>query len=126
MANDAFQPWVTYFGVPDQQGWSNGLIQPPEGWIDTADTVRVGIEVRTLCVTHCTLHIETIVDPLQDDSSWSTICAITQAGNTKVLAEATSGASPMLYRWLRWRVEEEGGVAPEPWTVCFRAEVVAK
>jgi len=121
MANNVFQPWMTYYGGPEDSSW-DGLVQPPEEWLDTADTVRVGIEVRTLCVTHCTLYIETIVDPVQHDSCWSTICAITQAGNTKVLAEATSGASPMLYRWLRWRVEE-GAV---PWTVCFKAEVVAK
>jgi len=70
----------------------------------------------------CTLSIESGVD-IQSSSPWETLCFLTQAGRARVIAEASGTATPKLYRYLRWRVEEGGNV---PWTVCFKADVVEK
>jgi hypothetical protein len=114
------QPWVTVYG---QKGgvWWGSMCQPVEDWLDTGTAERVVVELQALCVSHCTLAIESGLD-IRDGGSWETLCFLTQAGRVRVIAEASESATPKLYRYLRWRVEE-GDI---PWTVCFKADVVEK
>ncbi len=114
-----FQPWITIYGEKGGMQWG-GMHQPAEEWLDTGTTERVAVELQALCVSNCTLRIESGVDLLGGE--WETVCFLTQAGQVRTIAEASGSATPKLYRYLRWHVEEGN----EPLTVCFKADVVEK
>jgi hypothetical protein len=117
-----FRPWVTIYGQEGGMQWG-GMVQPAEEWLDTGTIERVAVELQALCVSHCTLSIESGVD-IQSGEPWETLCFLTQAGRARVIAEASEMTTgPKLYRYLRWRVTEAGNA---PWTVCFKADVVEK